>query len=110
MTIKKKLCQNLHDQAKSDLENLTEKIKTMSMSIDRPHENIEDLVGIMEEIAKVREQEYEMRLELAPVREMYGLIDEYKQSLEIEYNSAESSKRAELDDNWKKLLSFSNNK
>ena len=57
MTIKRKLCLNLHDQAKSDLESLTEKIKTMSMSIDRPHEGIEDLVGIMEEIAKVREQE-----------------------------------------------------
>jgi hypothetical protein len=51
-----------------------------------------------------------MRLELAPVREMYSLIDEYKQSLEIEYNVAESAKRAELDDNWKKLLSFSNYK
>jgi hypothetical protein len=51
-----------------------------------------------------------MRLELAPVREMYSLIDEYKQSLEIEYNAAESAKRAELDDNWKKLLSFSNYK
>lgn len=83
-TIKRKLCQNLHDQAKGDLENITEKIKTMSMSIDRPHDNIEDLVGIMEEISKVREQEYEMRLELAPVREMYSLIDLYKQSLEIE--------------------------
>jgi hypothetical protein len=104
MTIKKKLCQNLHDQSKSDLETITEKIKTMSMSIDRPHDDIEALVGIMEEISKVRGQEYEMRLELAPVREMYSLIDEYKQSLEIEYNSAESAKRSELDDNWKKLL------
>jgi dynein heavy chain len=70
MTIKKKLCQNLHDQSKSDLENITEKIKTMKISIERRHDDIESLVGIMEEIAKVREQEYEMRLELAPVREM----------------------------------------
>jgi hypothetical protein len=57
MTIKKKLCQNLHDQSKSDLETITEKIKTMSMSIDRKHDDIEALVGIMEEIAKVRDQE-----------------------------------------------------
>jgi len=69
-TIKKILCQNLHEQAKSDLESLTERIKTMSMSIDRGHNGIEALVGIMEEIGKVRDQEYEMRLELAPVREM----------------------------------------
>lgn len=69
-TIKKILCQNLHEQAKSDLESLTERIKTMSMSIDRGHNDIEALVGIMEEIGKVRDQEYEMRLELAPVREM----------------------------------------
>ena len=57
MTIKKKLCQNLHDQSKSDLETITEKIKTMSMSIDRPHDDIEALVGIMEEISRVRGQE-----------------------------------------------------
>lgn len=76
MTIKKKLCQNLHDQSKSDLESITEKINTMSMRIDPEHDDIESLVSIMEEIAKVRDQEYEMRLELAPVREMYSLIDE----------------------------------
>jgi len=57
MVIIRKLCLNLHNKAKSYHESLTEKIKTMCISIDRPHEGIEDLVGIMEEIAKVREQE-----------------------------------------------------
>ena len=51
-----------------------------------------------------------MRLELVPVCEMYYHIDEYKQSLEIEYNATESAKRSELDANWKKPLSFSNHK
>lgn len=68
------------------------------------------LVEIMEEIRVVRGQEYEMRLELAPVRDMYKLIDEYKQSLDIEYQVVESNKRAELDDNWNKLLRRANDK
>jgi hypothetical protein len=57
---------------------------------------IKDLVNVMNFISSVREEEYEMRLLLRPVREMYALIDEYKQELEIEYNIAETEKRNNL--------------
>lgn len=48
MTIKKKLCQNLHDQSKSDLETITEKIKTMSMSIDHALDEFDEVVVVTE--------------------------------------------------------------
>ena len=48
----------------------------MKISIEHRLDDIELLFGIMEEISKVREQDYEMRIEFAPVRKMYSLIDE----------------------------------
>ena len=44
---------------------------------------IKDQVNVMKFISSVREEEYEMRLYLRPVCEMYILIDEYKQELEM---------------------------
>ena len=45
------------DEYKQSLETINEKIKTLSMSIDRKHDDIEALVGIIEKFAKVRDQE-----------------------------------------------------
>lgn len=51
-----------------------------------------------------------MKLEIAPIQDMYKLIDRYKQQLEIEYNQNEEDKRKELEHNWNDLLRKANEK
>jgi len=74
-SIKKKLIHNLHEQAKTYLETIFEQIKNNSMQIDREADTTETLVSIMSEIKNARNKEYEMKLEIAPIQDMYKLID-----------------------------------
>lgn len=108
--IKKKLIHNLHEQAKSSLETQYESIKNQLMMIDRESDSTETLVSIMSEIKNVRNKEYEMKLIITPIQEMYKLIDKYKQQLDLEYNSTEEEKRKELENNWNDLLKKANAK
>jgi len=108
--IKKKLIHNLHEQAKSSLETVYESIKNQLMMIDRESDSTETLVSIMVEIKSVRNKEYEMKLIIAPIQDMYKLIDRYKQELDLEYNPIEEDKRKELEKNWNDLLYKANNK
>jgi len=64
----------------------------------------------MVEIKSVRNKEYEMKLIIAPIQDMYKLIDRYKQELDLEYNPIEEDKRKELEKNWNDLLYKANNK
>jgi len=52
--------------------------------IDRESDSTETLVNIMSEIKNVRNKEYEMKLVIAPIQDMYKLIDSYKQQLDLE--------------------------
>jgi len=45
------------------------------MQIDRDADTTETLVSIMSEIKNARNKEYEMKLEIAPIQDMYKLID-----------------------------------
>ena len=51
-----------------------------------------------------------MKLTIQPIQDMYKLIDNYKQQLDIEYNQNEEEKRKELENNWNDLLGKANNK
>jgi dynein heavy chain len=109
-SIKKKIIHNLHEQAKSSLETQYESIKNQIMMIDRESDSTETLVSIMNEIKNVRNKEYEMKLTIAPIQDMYKLIDLYKQDLEVDYNATEDEKRKELENNWNDLLKKANAK
>lgn len=80
------------------------------MQIDRDADTTETLVSIMSEIKNARNKEYEMKLEIAPIQDMYKLIDKQKQQLEIEYNQNEEDKRKDLENNWNELLRKANDK
>jgi len=51
-----------------------------------------------------------MKLTIAPIQNMYKLIDSYKQQLEILYNDTEEEKRKNLMKIWNELLQKSNSK
>lgn len=51
-----------------------------------------------------------MKLTIAPIQNMYKLIDSYKQQLEISYNDTEEEKRKNLMKIWNELLQKSNSK
>jgi len=76
--------------------------------IDLESDSTETLVSIMSEIKSVRNKEYEMKLVIAPIQDMYKLVDKYKQQLELEYNQTEDEKRKELQNNWNDLLRKAN--
>lgn len=50
-----------------------------------------------------------MRLVIQPIKDMYKLIDAYK-DINIEIHATEEEKRRELENNWNELLRKSNNK
>jgi len=75
--------QVLHEVAKNNLETESDSIKNQSIQIDQDFDKTETLVNIMDEIRKVRANEYGMRLKIQPIKDMYKLIDSYKENLEI---------------------------
>ena len=90
---------NLHEEAKTELLNLTEYIKQTSKKLSRPVSDLEDVKAVMDTLKEVRDKEAEIDLSFGPVEEMYGMLAKY----EVRVDKEETDGVEALRFQWKKL-------
>jgi len=97
-----KFSDNLHSQAKSKLEQLTEYIRMTNSKVTREVTDLDTLSFIMKLLVDVRERESSMEMEINPIMDMYRMLESYLPSGFME--KEEIDKKTVLRANWKKLL------
>ena len=99
---KVKFSDNLHVQAKTKLEALTEFIRMTNGKVVREVVDLDTLRFIMKLLSDVRDREASMEMEIAPIMDMYRMLESYLPSGFME--PGEIDKKTVLRTNWKKLL------
>ena len=99
---KVKFSDNLHAKAKSNLESLTEYIRTTNGKLVREVVDLDTLRFIMRLLVDVREKESSMDMEINPIMDMYRMLESYLPAGFME--KEEIDKKTVLRPNWKKLL------
>eukprot|EP01040_Poterioochromonas_malhamensis_P004773 gene4773-5123_t len=97
-----KFSDNLHSQAKSKLEHLTEYIRMTNGKVAREVTDLDTLSFIMRLLVDVREKESSMEMEINPIMDMYRMLESYLPAGFME--KEEIDKKTVLRTNWKKLL------
>lgn len=97
-----KFSDNLHSQAKSKLEHLTEYIRMTNGKVSREVTDLDTLSFIMRLLVDVRERESSMEMEINPIMDMYRMLESYLPPGFME--KEEIDKKTVLRANWKKLL------
>jgi dynein heavy chain len=97
-----KFSDNLHAQAKTKLEQLSEFIRMTNGKVIREVRDLDTLRFIMKLLADVRERESSMEMEINPIMDMYRMLESYLPSGFME--KEEIDKKTVLRANWKKLL------
>lgn len=99
---KLKFSDNLHLQAKTKLEQLTEYIRITNGKVIRDVTDLDSLRFIMKLLVDVRDRESSMEMEISPIMDMYRMLESYLPSGFME--KEEIDKKTVLRTNWKKLL------
>jgi dynein heavy chain, axonemal len=99
---KVKFSDNLHVQAKTKLESLTEYIRMTNGKVLREVVDLDTLRFIMTLLVDVRNRESSMDMEITPIMDMYRMLESYLPSGFME--KEEIDKKTVLRTNWKKLL------
>lgn len=97
-----KFSDNLHAQAKSKLEHLTEYIRMTNGKVAREVLDLDTLRFIMKLLVDVRDRESSMDMEINPIMDMYRMLESYLPPGFME--KEEIDKKTVLRTNWKKLL------
>ncbi|CAM9799127.1 unnamed protein product [Ectocarpus fasciculatus] len=97
-----KFSDNLHVQAKTKLEHLTEFIRMTTGKVVREVTDLDTLSFIMKLLADVRDRESSMDMEINPIMDMYRMLESYLPAGFME--KEEIDKKTVLRANWKKLL------
>jgi dynein heavy chain len=97
-----KFSDNLHAQAKSKLEQLTEFIRMTNGKVVREVRDLDTLRFIMRLLVDVRDRESSMEMEINPIMDMYRMLESYLPAGFME--KEEIDKKTVLRTNWKKLL------
>eukprot|EP01033_Poteriospumella_lacustris_P002475 gene2475-1807_t len=99
---KSKFSDNLHSQAKNQLEQLTEFIRVTTGKVSREVTDLDTLSYIMSLLADVRDKESSMEMKINPIMDMYRMLESYLSAGFME--KEEIDKKTVLRSNWKKLL------
>lgn len=97
-----KFSDNLHLQAKSKLDSVTEYIRVTTAKVIRDVVDLDSLRFLMKLLSDVRDHESSMEMEISPIMEMYRMLESYLPSGFME--AEEIDKKTVLRPNWKKLL------
>jgi dynein heavy chain len=96
---KKQYAQNLHAQAKHELDTVTQWIETHKRYLSRVINDLDDVRMVMGYLAAIREKEAMLDWEFGPVEEKYALLNRYR----VEIPKEESDLVTDLTYSWKKL-------
>lgn len=91
---------NLHQQAKTRLEDVISYVRDTMKALKREVTGIDDLQEVMEVLHEVRSREATIDLELKPISETYMLLKHY----EVNINKQEEFQVAEMHNEWEKML------
>jgi dynein heavy chain len=72
-----KFSDNLHVQAKTKLEQLTEYIRTTNGKVVREVTDLDTLSFIMKLLVDIRERESSMEMEINPIMDMYRMLESF---------------------------------
>jgi dynein heavy chain len=72
---------SLHNKAKTELYELTDKIKNLSQRLNKEVVDIKSLGMVMMTVEEIRKEEAEVDLNFEPVLDMYNLLDNYLPNL-----------------------------
>jgi dynein heavy chain len=97
-----KFSDNLHAQAKAELEKLFEYFRVTTQKLGREVRDLDTLSFIMKLLVEVRERESSMEMEISPIMDMYRMLESYLPSGFMEKD--EIDKKTVLRGNWKALL------
>lgn len=97
-----KFSDNLHAQAKTKLEQLSEFIRITNGKVTREVRDLDSLAFIMKLLVDVRDRESSMEMEINPIMDMYRMLESYLPSGFME--KEEIDRKTVLRTNWKKLL------
>ena len=97
-----KFSDNLHSQAKTKLEQLTEFIRSTNSKVLREVKDLDSLRFIMKLLTDIRDRESSMIMEITPIMDMYRMLESYLPAGFME--KEEIDKKTVLVTNWKKLL------
>jgi len=92
---------NLHNEAKTKLEQLTEYIRMTSGKLQRPVVDLDSLAFMMVLLREVRERESGIDREIEPIMNMYQMLEHYLPAGFME--KEEIDKKTVLRTNWKKV-------
>jgi len=97
-----KFSDNLHSQAKLKLEHLTEYIRITNGKVLREVSDLDSLRFTMRLLVDVREKESSMEMEMAPIMDMYRMLESYLPAGFMD--KEETDRKTVLRTSWKKLL------
>ena len=95
--------QNLHEQAKQELERCVDWMDDMSKKLKREIKDLDHVREIVSYLGEVREMEGQVETLLGPVEEMYAMLARY----EVRVTKEEVDTVGELPYIWKKLKKLS---
>ena len=96
---KSQYSQNLHEQAKEELEAVVVWMEDMQKKLKREINDLDNVRAAMNYLAEVREKEGQIEQLFGPVEEMYAMLNRY----EVRVSKEEQDTVGELPYTWKKL-------
>lgn len=100
---KSQYAENLHLQARAELEEITQWINEMTRFLKREVTDLEDVRTAMQYLAQIREKESTLDMIFGPIEEKYALLSCYEVSVPKE----ETDTVTDLGYSWKKLKKIS---
>eukprot|EP00327_Prymnesium_parvum_P015479 CAMPEP_0113272674 /NCGR_PEP_ID=MMETSP0008_2-20120614/23450_1 /TAXON_ID=97485 /ORGANISM="Prymnesium parvum" /LENGTH=4484 /DNA_ID=CAMNT_0000122153 /DNA_START=48 /DNA_END=13502 /DNA_ORIENTATION=+ /assembly_acc=CAM_ASM_000153 len=98
-TWKEQYARNLHYQAKTELDTITQWIDQMNRYLKREINDLDDVRMAMKYLSEIREKETMLDWEFGPVEEKYALLNRYNVVMPKEENDAVT----DLPYSWRKL-------
>ena len=92
----------MHERAKSELDRLTECIRSTSGKLNRKIEDLDSLRFIMNMLKEVREKESSIDIDINPIMDMYQLLEYYLPAGFM--GKEEIDKKTVLRSSWKKVV------
>lgn len=92
----------MHKRARTQLDLLTDQIKSVETKLKKDVVHIDSLGYVMEALENIREQQAEIDMKFNPVQDMYGLLDNYLPNGITDKDEMDS--RSMLRRNWEDVI------
>ena len=99
---KVKFSSQLHVNAKAQMQNLVDYIKTTNGQLQREVTDLDSLAYMMDKLKEIRERESGVEMEISPILEIYGLLENFVDHIDKD----EMDQKSVLRSSWTKLVDY----